>query len=62
LDSYLKDFEFKYFLILDIGIGAEFPIVATPDKMSEMFMLQNVSKVIRTGHVNTWNDDVKKEH
>jgi hypothetical protein len=49
----VKEFKFMYFILSDIGIDVELPIVAKTDNISAMFMAQNASTGVRVRHVDT---------
>jgi hypothetical protein len=49
----VKEVKFIYYLLLDIGIEVEFPIIVKTDNVGAMFMAQNSSSGVRTRHVDT---------
>ena len=49
----VKEIKFLYFLLRDIGIEVELPIVVKTDNIGALFMSQNSSTGVRTRHVDT---------
>jgi hypothetical protein len=48
-----KEVKFIYYLIPDISIEFELPIIVKTDNVGAMFMAQNSSSGVRTWHVDT---------
>jgi hypothetical protein len=49
----VKEIKFIYYLLRDIGIKVDLPILVKTDNVGAMFMTQNASSGMRTRHVNT---------
>jgi hypothetical protein len=49
----VKEIKFLYFLLRDIGIEVDLPIVVKTDNIGALFMSQNASTGVRTRHVDT---------
>jgi hypothetical protein len=49
----VKEIRFVYFILKDIGIEVELPIVVKTDNVGALFMSQNSSTGVRTRHVDT---------
>jgi hypothetical protein len=49
----VKEVKFIYYLLRDIGIEVELPIIVKTDNVGAMFMAQNNSSGVRTRHVDT---------
>jgi hypothetical protein len=49
----VKEVKFIYYLIRDIGIEVELPIIVKTDNVGAMFMAQNSSSGVKTRHVDT---------
>jgi hypothetical protein len=49
----VKEVKFIYYLLCDIGIEVELPIIVITDNVGAMFMAQNSSSDVRTRHVDT---------
>jgi hypothetical protein len=49
----VKEVKFIYYLLRDIGIEVELPIIVKTDNVGAMFMAQNSSSGVRTRHVDT---------
>jgi hypothetical protein len=49
----VKEIRFIYFILKDIGIEVELPIVVKGDNVGALFMRQNSSTVVRSRHVDT---------
>jgi hypothetical protein len=49
----IKEIKFMYFLLRDIGIDVELPIVVKTNNFGAMSMAQNTSTGIHTRHMNT---------
>jgi hypothetical protein len=49
----VKEIEFIYYLLQDIGIDVKLPILVKTDNVGAMFMAQNSSSGVRTRHVDT---------
>ena len=49
----VKEIKFIYYLLEDIGIKVELPILVKTDNVGAMFMAQNASSGVRTRHVDT---------
>jgi hypothetical protein len=49
----VKDIKFIYYLLRDIGIEVELPIIVKTDNVGAMFMAQNSSPGVKTRHVDT---------
>lgn len=49
----VKEIKFLYFLLQDIGIEVDLPIVVKTDNIGALFMSQNASTGVRTRHVDT---------
>jgi hypothetical protein len=49
----VKEVNFMYYLLRDIGIEVKLPIILKTDNVGAMFMAQNSSSGVRTRHVNT---------
>jgi hypothetical protein len=56
----VKEVKFIYYLLHDISIEVELPIIVKPDNVGAMFMAQNSSSGVRTRHVNTRYHFVRK--
>jgi hypothetical protein len=53
LSEAVKEVNFIYYLLCDIGIEVKLPIIVKTDNVGAMFMAQNSSSGVRTRHVNT---------
>jgi len=49
----VKEIKFLYFLLQNIGIDVELPIVVKTDNIGALFMSQNSSTGVKTRHVDT---------
>jgi hypothetical protein len=49
----VKEVNFMYYLLRDIGIEVKLPIILKTDNVGAMFMAQKSSSGVRTRHVNT---------
>jgi hypothetical protein len=49
----VKEVKFIYYLLRDIGIEVELPIIVKTDNVGAIFMAQNSSSDVRTRHVDT---------
>jgi hypothetical protein len=49
----VKEIKFVYFLLRDIGIVVDLPIVVKANNIGALFMSQNSSTVVRSRHVDT---------
>jgi uncharacterized protein YllA (UPF0747 family) len=49
----VKEVKFIYYLLRDIGIEVELPVIVKTENVGAMFMAQNSSSGVRTRHVNT---------
>jgi hypothetical protein len=49
----VKEIKFMYFLLRDIGVDVELPILVKTDNIGALFMAQNASTGLRTLHVDT---------
>jgi hypothetical protein len=49
----VKEVKFIYYLLFDIGIEVELPIIVKTDNVGSMLMAQNSSSGVRTRHVDT---------
>jgi hypothetical protein len=49
----VKKVKFIYYLLRDIGIEVNLPIIVKTDNVGAMFMAQNSSSGVRTRHFNT---------
>jgi hypothetical protein len=49
----VKEIRFIYFILKDIGIELELPIVVKTDSVGALFMSQNSSTGVRSRHVDT---------
>jgi hypothetical protein len=49
----VKEIKFIYYLLQDIGIEVDLPILVKTDNVGAMFMAQNASSGVRTRHVDT---------
>jgi hypothetical protein len=49
----VKEIKFVYFLLQDIGIAVDLPIVVKTDNIGVLFMSQNSSTGVRTQHVDS---------
>jgi ketol-acid reductoisomerase len=49
----VKEVKFIYYLLRDIGIEVELPIIVKTDNVGAMFMAQNSFSGVRTRHVDT---------
>jgi hypothetical protein len=49
----VKEIKFIYYLLRDIGIEVDLPILVKTDNVGAMFMAQNASSGVRTRHVDT---------
>ena len=49
----VKEIRFIYFILKDIGIKVELPIVVKTDNVGALFMSQNSSTGVRSRHVDT---------
>jgi sulfatase maturation enzyme AslB (radical SAM superfamily) len=49
----VKEVKFIYYLLCDIGIEVELPIIVKTDNVGAMIMTQNSSSGVRTRHVDT---------
>jgi hypothetical protein len=49
----VKEIKFMYYLLRDIGIDVELPILVKTENVGAMLMAQNASSGVRTGHVYT---------
>jgi hypothetical protein len=49
----VKEIKFMYFLLRDIGVDVELPILMKTDNIGALFMAQNASTGVRTLHVYT---------
>jgi hypothetical protein len=49
----VNEVKFIYYLLRDIGIEVELPIIVKTDNVGAMFMAQNNSSDVRTRHVDT---------
>ena len=48
----VKEIRFIYYLLRDIGIEVDLPILVKTDNVGAMFMAQNASSGVRTRHVD----------
>jgi tartrate dehydratase beta subunit/fumarate hydratase class I family protein len=53
MSEVVKEVKFIYYLLCDIGIEVELPIIVKIDNVGAMFMAQNNSSGVRTRHVDT---------
>jgi hypothetical protein len=53
LSEAVKEIRFVYFILKDIGIDVELPIVVKTDNVGALFMSQNSSTSVRSRHVDT---------
>jgi hypothetical protein len=56
----VKEVKCIYYLLYDIGIEVELPIIVKTDNVGAMFMAQNSSSGVRTRHVDTWYHFVRE--
>jgi hypothetical protein len=49
----VKEIKFLYFLLQNLGVALDLPIVVKTDNIGALFMSQNSSPALRTRHVNT---------
>jgi hypothetical protein len=49
----VKEIKFVYYLLKDVGIQVNLPIIVKTDNIGAMFMAQNASSGVRTRHVDT---------
>jgi ketol-acid reductoisomerase len=56
----VKEVKFIYYLLCDIGIEVELPIIVKTDNVGAMFMTQNSSSGVKTRHVDTRYHFVRK--
>jgi hypothetical protein len=53
----VKEVNFIYYLLCDIGIEVKLPIIVKTDNVGAMFMAQNSSSGVRTRQVDTLYQD-----
>jgi hypothetical protein len=56
----VKEIRFVYFILKDIGIEVEFPIVVKTDNVGALFISQNSSTSVRSRHVDTRNHFIRE--
>jgi hypothetical protein len=56
----VKEVKFIYYLLCDIGIEVNLPIIVKTDNVGAIFMAQNSSSSVRTRHVDTWYHFVRE--
>jgi hypothetical protein len=49
----VKEIKFVYYLLKEVGIDVDLPIIVKTDNIGAMFMAQNASSGVRTRHVDT---------
>jgi hypothetical protein len=60
MSEVVKEVKFKIYLLCDICIEVELPIIVKTDNIGAMFMAQNSSSGMRTRHVDTWYHFVRE--
>jgi hypothetical protein len=56
----VKEIRFIYYLLRDIGIEVDLPILVKTDNVGAMFMAHNASSGVRPPHVDTWYHFVRE--
>jgi hypothetical protein len=57
----LKEIKFNYYLLREIGIEVNLPIMMKTDNVGAMFMAQNASSGVRTRHIDTRYNYVREK-